>query len=204
MASKKKMKQYKVVIILGESGSGKDSLAREIVYKLDNLEYPVHQVVACTTRPKRDYEIEGCDYHFLTPNEFADLIMENKMLEAATFNDWAYGTCIDDLKPDQINIEVLNPEGTDIMSEDTRIDMCIVRCICNEKERLIRQLNREEDPDIDEIIRRLETDRIDFSNFNPRHCSNWVVKVYTDRGLTLEEEAELALEHILRWANKDN
>ena len=38
----------------------------------------------------------------------------------------------------------------------------IIYIVASDKERLIRQLDREENPDIEEIIRRYQTDNIDF------------------------------------------
>ena len=39
----------------------------------------------------------------------------------------------------------------------------------SDKERLLRQLNRESDPDVDEILRRFKTDREDFSDLGFKH-----------------------------------
>ena len=198
------MAQYKLIAIVGEAGSGKDSLAEALVEQLQDEGYEAHEVVSYTTRPKRDYEIEGKDYHFVSPEAMVNLIMENKMIEAAEFNDWIYGTCIDDFDIKAINIEVLNPEGIEYISMDNRIDMCIIQCVCNEKERLIRQLNRELDPNIDEIIRRLGTDRRDFLDFRPSDYSNWNTLIYTDTGMSISEETELALSYVQQWTKKDN
>lgn len=198
------MARYKLIAIVGEAGSGKDSLAEALVDQLRDEGYKAHEVVSYTTRPKRDYEIDGIDYHYVLPNIMVDLIFHDKIIEAAEFNGWVYGTCIDDLDPDAINVEVLNPEGIESISTDSRIDMCVIQCICNEKERLIRQLNREIDPNIDEIVRRLGTDRRDFSNFHPADYSLWNTFIRTDAGMSISEEAELALTYVQQWAKEDN
>lgn len=196
--------KYKVIAICGEAGSGKDSLASALTDQLQDEGYKVHKVVTYTTRPKRDYEIEGIDYHYVDNKTFSNLIIENKMLEVAEFNNWIYGTCIDDLQPDYLNIEVLNPEGIESMSLDSRIDLCIVQCMCNESERIIRQLRREFNPDVDEIFRRLKTDRIDFSDFHPSTYSSWNTSIDTDIGLSVSEEAVCILDYVKQWAEKDN
>ena len=198
------MARYKLIAIVGEAGSGKDSLAEALVDQLNDEGIATHEVVSYTTRPKRDYEIEGKDYHFVLPNIMVELILQNKILEAAEFNNWVYGTCIDDLEIDKINVEVLNPEGVESMSTDPRIDLCVIQCICNEKERLIRQLNREFDPNIDEIIRRLGTDRRDFCDFHPSDYSYWNTIVHTDSGLSVSEEAELVLTYVRHWTAESN
>lgn len=198
------MERYKLIAIVGEAGSGKDSLARALADVLEKEGLKVHEVVSYTTRPPRDYETDGVDYHFVDPQEFVKLIFNEKILEAAEFNDWVYGTCIDDLDPEAINIEVLNPEGVESMSADARIDMCIIRCVCDEKTRLIRQLEREENPDIDEIIRRLGTDRMDFADFILSRYSDWTLILPTGSPASPKDEAEFALEYVLRWTEKTN
>lgn len=198
------MERYKIVIIAGEAGSGKDTLAHALTHKLKSLSIPVHEVVTHTTRPKRDYEKDGVDNHFVEPNEMVDLILEGKMLEAVTFNGWAYGTCIDDLELNKINIETLNPEGIENMAIDRRIDMFIIQCECDEKTRLIRQLSREQDPDVDEVIRRLHADRIDFSEFEPRKCSPWFINVTTSNEVSVDDEINSVLAHFRAWVTKDN
>ena len=42
------------------------------------------------------------------------------------------------------------------------IDVIVFRINCSDKTRLLRQLNREENPNVDEIIRRYKTDKEDF------------------------------------------
>lgn len=191
------MAQYKLVAIVGEAGSGKDSLARELVKRLGRKG---HEIVSYTTRPPRDYEKDGIDYHFVDNETLAKMIYENKILEAATFNEWVYATGIDAFKSDKINVEVLNPEGIESIAQDPRIDMMVVRCICPDKERLIRQLSREEEPDIEEIIRRYRADQNDFYNFHPADWSYWNTVMPTI-GLTVSQEVDMLLGYMETWAD---
>ena len=153
------MNQLKVLAIMGKAGSGKDTIAKELIKCFpDKFE----RVVSATTRPPREGEVNGVDYHFLTPEAFLAELDNNRMLEATCFNDWAYGTPITSLDDKKINVLVLNPEGVNILSWDKRIDLKVAYIIASDKERLIRQLSREENPNVDEIIRRFGTDRSDF------------------------------------------
>lgn len=85
------------------------------------------------------------------------------MLEATIFNDWCYGTSINSLDDDKINIGVFNPEGIEILNSRADIDLRVFYVRAPAKMRLIRQLKREDDPDIEEVLRRYRTDENDFA-----------------------------------------
>ena len=149
--------KIKILAIVGESGTGKDTIAKKLC---KNKKY--HPIVSTTTRPKREGEIEGINYHFVSPDTFGDLVAKDKMLEATCFNDWFYGTSLDSLDKDKINVGVFNPEGLDILAENSIIDLYVAQIMVNDKIRLMRQLTREKSPNVDEIIRRYNTDKEDF------------------------------------------
>ena len=153
-----KMK-YKIIALFGESGAGKDTIQKWIVSNVPHTK----GIVSCTTRPKRDYETEGVDYHFLTSAEFAERILDGTMLEATSFNDWFYGTPIDSLDVDKINIGVFNPSGIYQLRDNPNVDLKVIRIVSSDKTRLLRQLHREDNPNVDEIVRRYETDKNDFA-----------------------------------------
>ncbi|XP_051257436.1 disks large homolog 2 isoform X16 [Dicentrarchus labrax] len=52
-----------------------------------------------TTRPKRDYEVDGRDYHFVMSREQMEKdIQEHKFIEAGQYNDNLYGTSVQSVK----------------------------------------------------------------------------------------------------------
>ena len=143
-----------VVAFVGKSGAGKDYCMKQVA-KDNNW----HIIVSSTTRPKRDYETEGVDYHFLTEKEFATA----RFLETASFNGWHYGTRYEDLDPTRTNVGVFNPTGLkSLAAQNDIIDLEIIYVKASAKTRLLRQLHREEDPNVYEIIRRFGTDEADF------------------------------------------
>lgn len=197
------MEQYKLIAVAGEAGSGKDSLANALVDQLNDEGIQAHKVVAYTTRPPRDFETNGIDYYFTPDDLMVKLILQDKIIEAAEFNGWIYGTNIDDLKLDCINVEILSPEAIETVSQDDRINMFILGCKCSDKVRLIRQLLREDGPDVNEIIRRFGADKRDFSDFEMTHYSPNYGIIYTDSGLSISEEAAEAVNLVRSWAEED-
>ncbi|MFL7890792.1 MAG: guanylate kinase [Anaerolineales bacterium] len=69
-----------LVVISGPSGVGKDSVIKAM--KERNL--PFYFVVTATTRPKRENEIHGIDYFFISIEQFKSMIDNDELLEYAT------------------------------------------------------------------------------------------------------------------------
>jgi len=68
-----------VVVISGPSGVGKDTVVR----RMEEMGYPFHFVVTATSRPRRENEVNGRDYHFVTTAQFEEMIRNDELLEHA-------------------------------------------------------------------------------------------------------------------------
>ena len=68
-----------LVVLSGPSGVGKDT----VLAGLKKCSHPFHFVVTVNTRPKRPEEVEGLDYHFVTKEQFAEMINRDELLEHA-------------------------------------------------------------------------------------------------------------------------
>ena len=153
----------KVIALFGESGSGKDTIQKKLMEApMDGKK--LHEIISCTTRPPRDYEVDGVDYHFLSEVDFAYKVLDGSMLEATSFREWFYGTPIESLDKEAINIGAFNVEGIEALLEDSRLDVIPVKIVVDEKERLFRILNREKNPNCSEVCRRFLADEKDFCN----------------------------------------
>jgi len=78
----------KVFVITGPSGVGKGTLIARLLERVPGLELSV----SATTREPRTGEVDGRDYHFLTPEEFDRRIEAEDFLEFATYSGHRYGT----------------------------------------------------------------------------------------------------------------
>ncbi len=68
-----------MVVISGPSGVGKDAVLKSLQKRDLNL----HVVVTMTSREPRPGEIDGVDYHFVTKEQFEELITQDGFIEHA-------------------------------------------------------------------------------------------------------------------------
>jgi len=74
-----------LIVISGPSGVGKDS----VVMRMKERGLPFHFVVTATTRARRENEVHGVDYFFLSKEEFAHMIDTGELIEyAIVYNDY--------------------------------------------------------------------------------------------------------------------
>lgn len=92
-------------VLSGPSGVGKDMVLRELLGAPNTLPR-LSRVVTATTRPLREGEVDGVDYHFLTRQEFLRLSRRGGFLEMVEYADELYGTPIE-------GIERLRDAGSD-------------------------------------------------------------------------------------------
>ena len=77
-----------LLVLSSPSGGGKTTIAKSLLQARDDLGYSV----SATTRPRREGEREGVDYHFLSREEFLRRVEAGEFLEWATYAGNLYGT----------------------------------------------------------------------------------------------------------------
>ena len=106
-------KEGLLIIISGPSGVGKGTIRRQVM--IDDTLNLVYSV-SMTTRAKRENEIEGVDYFFVSREEFDRNIKEGNFLEWAEFVGNRYGTpkhYVDELRRQGKNVVLeIEVEGT--------------------------------------------------------------------------------------------
>jgi len=81
--------KHKLVLFCGPSGSGKTTIVHSLLKAFPRMRFSI----SATTRPKRDNEVDGVDYYFLTPEKFREKIANNEFLEwEEVYADRYYGT----------------------------------------------------------------------------------------------------------------
>ena len=84
-----------IYIITGPSGVGKNTIINELS---NHLEF--YFSISHTTRPRRDNEIDGKDYYFITEDDFENLIKSDQMIEYEQYGEFYYGTSKEELSND--------------------------------------------------------------------------------------------------------
>jgi len=76
------------VVLSAPSGAGKTTIARALVKEIEDVVFSV----SATTRPARDHEVDGVDYHFVSEAEFRAMIEADELVEWAEVHGHLYGT----------------------------------------------------------------------------------------------------------------
>ena len=83
------MKKGTVIVLSGASSVGKAEIRDLLLQDKDlNLFYSVSE----TTRPKKEDEVDGRDYYFVSHEAFANSVKNKELLEYTEFNGYYYGT----------------------------------------------------------------------------------------------------------------
>ena len=101
------MKKGLLVILSGQSGVGKGTVRK---YIMSNFKLDLSYSISMTTRAKRDKEVDGVDYYFVSKEEFQRNIDEDNFLEWEEFVGNRYGTPKD-------KVEELRNQGKHILLE---------------------------------------------------------------------------------------
>lgn len=82
------MSKGKLIIFSGPSGSGKDTLLKELFARHPEIKLSISSI----TRPMRVGEVEGEKYHFISRDEFVERLSRDEFLEHNVYVDNYYGT----------------------------------------------------------------------------------------------------------------
>jgi guanylate kinase len=86
-----------IYVISGPSGCGKSTLIRQVLAGLEGVRFSVSH----TTREKREAEVEGKDYYFVSQDRFLRLVEKDSFVEWAVVHGAFYGTSRRELTKDR-------------------------------------------------------------------------------------------------------
>ena len=141
-----------MMVLIGKSCSGKDTVVKE----LKKMGY--ESIVTYTTRPMRDNEIDGVNYHFVSQEIFNSMISNNEFAEWKSYKtengNWMYGNRIIDYTNGK-KVILLTPDGYEKIQKfanETGISLTAIYLKVSNKTLKKRMKNR--DVDIKESKRR--------------------------------------------------
>lgn len=170
-----------ITIICGKSASGKDTLAKELLKEQDFC-----SVVPVTTRPIRQGEVDGRDYHFLSKEDFEKKINNHELLEYRSYDTlengvpdtWYYGTpklSKEEMEKSIILVLPLDAVAS-VLTEYGRTNCFVVYLNATDSVREERASMRGSF-DKTEWDRRLENETIIYSKENIDHLCNASIQV---------------------------
>ena len=145
------------IILVGKAASGKDHMRK--ILQGRGFKYGV----SYTTRPKREGEIDGEDYYFVSEQEFKSGIINELWYEWVEFNGWFYGTTKKQFLED-CNLFIMTPKGIEHIDPLERKKCTIIYLDMSDTTRASRLSERGDNND--SIERRMYHDDLDFKDFN--------------------------------------
>lgn len=162
----------KLVVLCGESGVGK-STVKDIIVKRGILP----NAVSATTRQRRENEIEGGDYQFVSKEEFWEMGDNNELLEFTDYYIPNEGYVYYGLPKKNVDltkspyITILNPNGIEqLFKEMNPVDVLVIYIKRDDHDRVVDYLNREKGKDVRKVLEncleRYVRDEIDFRDID--------------------------------------
>ena len=194
-----------LVILSGVAGAGKDTIKKELIKRFDNVE----SLPSYTSRPKREGDVEGQTYNFVTREEFEQKIENGEFYEYDVHHNHYYGTSKKllnaKIESGKIIVKDIDVNGTehlkDLLAADTKVVTIFLRVPKEELEERLKE--RIDKPSPAEIRLRLSRFEYEESKIN---LYDYVLKndnlEKTVQIVTAILENELKLENDSRNNNK--
>ena len=191
------MAKHKIVILTGPGGVGKTTVSQ---FLCKNLSEEFRETVSCTTRAKREQEIEGKDYYFISQEDFSNKIKNNEFVEFNVFpNGYMYGTLYSEVLTilERSNcIIVLDPVTASVLKENSFFKEHETHTFfLNADESIVKRRLVKRGASKQEVKQRLEIakNEREYAKFcdhrifvkNPYYASNRVYKILTGKNLEI-------------------
>ncbi len=153
------------IALCAPSGTGKTTIARELVARRDDLIFSV----SATTRAARPDERAGIDYRFVDVETFEKMIQAGDLLEWARVHGEYYGTPLE-------NLEIAGREGKNVILDidvqgarqvaEVRPDTVTIFLLPPSAEALLERLRKRGSEDAEKMRRRLQTAKEELSTID--------------------------------------
>lgn len=159
----------KIYYVMGKSASGKDTIYNKLYESCPKMK----KVIIYTTRPKREDEKEGVEYHFVSEEKLMEFERANKLIEKRVYHtvhgSWSYAT-VDDgqIKLGHRNYLIIGTLESylkilDYFGKDQVYPIYIQLDPGIRLQRALNRENMQSEPKYAEMCRRFLADEHDFS-----------------------------------------
>lgn len=160
----------KIFCVMGKSATGKDTIYQKLLH--ENV-LQLKRIIPYTTRPIREGEVEGREYHFCTEADVEKLEAEGKIVELRAYDTvygiWKYFTVNDgNIRLEKENYLLIGTLEAYVKIRDYFGAEAVVPIYIEveDGDRLLRAISREKEQDVpkyEEMCRRFLADAKDFS-----------------------------------------
>lgn len=175
-----------MLIMVGASATGKTEIAKILIKK-----YNFKKMITYTTRPMRENEVNGVDYHFVSVEEFKEKEKNNDFFETTIYNNNYYGTAFKDCASDKVLIVDICGANTIYQRIPDKVKIFYLHAPKDIREK--RMIARGDNPIA--IKERLENDEMTFDINRIVHYDHSIESGY-------KELEELALEIYTLYKNE--
>lgn len=160
----------KIIVLLGASATGKDTVVKHISEK-----YSIPIAVSYTTRPMRSNETQGVEYYFISDDEMHEKFKNGEVIEHTSYYiqsedvSYTYANVTSEFEKGDYILTILNPHGLYQFNESLYKDNLVsIMLNCDDRVRLVRSLNRDENVNVNEVLDRFRRDELDFVERRPK------------------------------------
>ena len=187
----------KILAIYGMSAAGKDTFLNHLSNNFD-----LNKILLTTSRPPREKEINGVDYLF---KKKKDILRDDNFLWPIDYNNWIYAIAKESIKNDKINVGIFNTYWMKKLFEDNdeHFDLMAIEVSASDKDRLMRSLRREKNPDCNEICRRFLADKQDFNDVEFNCAKKEYTKEHPNKIYELPLQGLNFYESFINWMTEN-
>lgn len=198
-----------MIILLGKSASGKDTVVRKLIEQHD-----YKRIITWTTRPMRPGEKEDVTYHYTTEEDFKKKINEGFFVEWKKYETvkgtWYYGTALDDImkaRNDDYSVIILTKDGLEKLISfcSHLVGINLLSVYLDVDTKVIKQRLLKRGDDKKEAARRIKYDKKDFKGIE-----NIVDVVIENNHRDIQEVVNMIhkmhvtyLDNLSRWMNEE-
>ena len=147
----------KIIVVTAPSGAGKSTMVKKLMQQRIDLAFST----SLTTREKREGEVHGQHYYFVTHNEFQDRVKKGDLVEhEEVYTGQFYGTLKSEIEriwsQRKIAVFDMDVKGAETIKKAYGKDALVIFIAPPDKETLVRRLTNRNTESKDSLKKRIK------------------------------------------------